>query len=180
MKKQILLASIVALSCAVLPAPLFAWGACRSASGSFSGGGSWSHNSSVSGGDGSWNRSGSTSYTNRDGQTYSANSSSSGQYGNGWHTGSGSYSTSGGASGSWNSAGYHSPAYGGYSTYHYGTASYGGCYGGGFGVGYAAPVPVVVPPPVVPAGGTAVVAGSNGVAAVHVGPFVNAGYYRRW
>lgn len=174
MKKHLLLASIVALSCAALPAQLFAWGACRSASGSFSGGGSWSHNSSVSGGDGSWNRSGSTSYTNRDGQTYSASSSGSGQYGNGWHTGSGSYNTSWGGSGNWSGAGYHAPTYGGYSAYHYGSASYGGCYGGGFGVGYAAPAPVV------PAGGTAVVAGSNGVAAVHVGPFVNAGYYRRW
>src|ERR1700746_4146930 len=53
-------------------------------------------------GGGSWNRSGSTSYTGRYGNTYSRNYSSSGSYGGGYHYG------------------------GGYGGYHYGGGDYGG------------------------------------------------------
>lgn len=163
----------------------FAYGFSRSSSGSWNGG-SWNHSDSASWGNGNWNRSGSTSYTNRYGQTYSSSSSGSGSYNNGWHSGSGSYNTSWGANGHWSGSGY---AY--RPPYHYGTATYGGCYGSGFRVGYAAPAvsvtaapvvaaPVVAAPvvaaPIVPAPVIAPV----GVAAVRVGPFVRAGYYRRW
>ena len=81
-------------------------------------------------GGGSWNRSGSASYTGRGGNSYSRSYSSSGsysgdRYGGGYHYGGGGYHYGGGAYG-----GYH---YGGGAGYYAG-----GFHPGSFVAGYAA------------------------------------------
>ena len=107
MLRKILVRTVAVCAATLLmSADALAWGACGG----------------YHGGSGSWNRSGSASYTGRGGNTYSRSYSSSGS---GYH--GGSYSGGGGYH-------YGSGYYGG--GYHYGGGSYsasgGGYYAGGF------------------------------------------------
>ncbi len=103
--KSFLLITLAASAAALLlPTHAFAWGAC--------------HTSSTSWGGGSFDHSGSTTWTGRYGNSYTTSHSGSGSYGGGYH----SYSGSG--TGAWG------------NTYHYSGGGYGGVYGGGIHAGY--------------------------------------------